>query len=558
MKHFAGIVAVMLLLAACSPQDGGQRIIGEVDGVQFVEMRAERLPDLPKPRGGHHIVLLGDEPTLVGGITDGFVLEPTIAYLKDGDWHEVSMKYPHYYGFTTLLPDGTLMLGGGCAENFGIGQSWGVEVYDPATHSCKAVGIMSRKRSGVSAMAFPDGRAVISGNWYADDDIEIYEPGKGFSKLKESAVQRTYPLILQSSADNALILSSKDNWNELSEALVDRLHGDAFNVPLLEQWNVLPYPLSPCSGEELRIGDYTYLIPAISHADSSFSVIKVAGEHFSMLEMEHPFPTTSPDGSHLSWSTCLQVDHAARKAWVQCYDDSGRLYIGCIDYDATLDGGKASFRIYRAENPGGHFAEGKVLLMPYGRLLLAGGTGLNPDPLTINNFVCGSEVWMFYTEPVAAAGLPGWLWPLCCLVLVGVIAAVMLIRRKAQVEEAPVVDENSLRADLMEQMLKLIEDEELFKRKDLHMEDIARELATNRTYISMLLNNMSGTKFTDLVNGYRIRYAQKLMRENPGMHLDDIADASGFSSRTAFFRNFKAQTGMAPMEWLEKEGGSGE
>ena len=84
MKHFAGIVAVMLLLAACSPQDGGQRIIGEVDGVQFVEMRAERLPDLPKPRGGHHIVLLGDEPTLVGGITDGFVLEPTIAYLKDG------------------------------------------------------------------------------------------------------------------------------------------------------------------------------------------------------------------------------------------------------------------------------------------------------------------------------------------------------------------------------------------------------------------------------------------------------------------------------------------
>ena len=106
MKHFAGIVAVMLLLAACSPQEGGQRIIGEVDGVQFVEMRAERLPELPKARGGHHTMLLGDELTVFGGITDGYVLEPTIAYLKNGVWHEVPMNYPHYYGFTTLLPDG--------------------------------------------------------------------------------------------------------------------------------------------------------------------------------------------------------------------------------------------------------------------------------------------------------------------------------------------------------------------------------------------------------------------------------------------------------------------
>lgn len=558
----AALVLAVMLFVSCGKQEAGLRPLGEVDGVPFVEMRAERLAELPKARGGHHTMLLGDELTVFGGITDGYVLEPTIAYLKNGVWHEVPMNYPHYYGFTTLLPDGKVMLGGGCDENFGIGQSWGVEVYDPATHSCKAAGILSRKRAGLSAMAFPDGRVVISGNWYAHDDIEIYEPGAGFSHLKESATQRTYPFILQSSADNAIIFSGRDTSGAQAAAMVDRVYGEAFYVPLLEQWEALPGDLIPCSGDELRIGDYTYLVPVTSFRDGSFAILKVAGEQFSLLDTDHPIPMATPDGASMQWENHLIVDHSGRKAWVQGYDDRCRYYAACIDYDATLDGGKASIRVYRAEDHGSEKLGSTACLLPGGRLAFTGGVEMLTDPPRANNFESGAEVWLFHTEPVEKAAMPWWGWLLGCGLIAGsVICAAVLLRGRGSKEQevvSPAVDENKLRADLMEQMLKLIEEEELFKRKDLHMEDIARELATNRTYISMLLNNMSGTKFTDLVNGYRIRYAQKLLRENPGMHLDDIADASGFSSRTAFFRNFKAQTGMAPMEWLKKEGGSGE
>ena len=168
----ATLAALAVLLTSCTERSAELRPLGAADGVPLRSMTAERLPDLPKPRGGHHTMLLGEELTVLGGITDGFVLEPTIAYLKDGTWQEVPMKYPHYYGFTTLLPDGNVMLGGGCSDNFGIGQSWGVETYDPATHACKAVGIMDRKRAGASASALPDGRVVVAGNWYADDAIE--------------------------------------------------------------------------------------------------------------------------------------------------------------------------------------------------------------------------------------------------------------------------------------------------------------------------------------------------------------------------------------------------
>ena len=92
----------------------------------------------------------------------------------------------------------------------------------------------------------------------------------------------------------------------------------------------------------------------------------------------------------------------------------------------------------------------------------------------------------------------------------------------------------------------------LYLRKNLRISDVASELATNKTYVSAILNSLSGEKFTSMITRHRIEYAQRLMREHPDMLLDDVADESGFSSRTSFFRNFKALTGMTPQEWKNK------
>ena len=159
---------------------------------------AERLPDLPEPLSTPYAMVLNGELTLFVGHLDGFVLSQSAWYLRGGSWHKVPMKYPHDHGFCTLLPDGRVMLGGGSAEAFGIGQSWGVEIYDPATHTFTAEGIMDRKRAGASALALPDGRVLVIGNWYAPDAMEIYEPGKGFSFLKDVTVQCNIPYILAS------------------------------------------------------------------------------------------------------------------------------------------------------------------------------------------------------------------------------------------------------------------------------------------------------------------------------------------------------------------------
>ena len=109
------------------------------------------------------------------------------------------------------------------------------------------------------------------------------------------------------------------------------------------------------------------------------------------------------------------------------------------------------------------------------------------------------------------------------------------------------------RQELQEQISKLIEEKELFKKKDIRLSDIASELATNRTYVSLIINSSLGTSFSDLINSYRIEHAKKLMAEQPKMSHSDIAEQSGFSSRTSFLRTFKAKTGMSPKEWKESK-----
>ena len=163
---------------------------------------------------------------------------------------------------------------------------------------------------------------------------------------------------------------------------------------------------------------------------------------------------------------------------------------------------------------------------------------------------------MFHPEPVEEAGFP-WGWLVGGILLLGCGSALLyriLCKRRLTAENGPEVSgaDANLRTDLMTQMSSLIEEEKLYLRKNLRISDVASELATNKTYVSAILNSLSGEKFTSMITRHRIEYAKRLMREHPDMLLDDVADESGFSSRTSFFRNFKALTGMTPQEWKNK------
>ncbi|MBR4792922.1 MAG: helix-turn-helix transcriptional regulator [Bacteroidaceae bacterium] len=83
----------------------------------------------------------------------------------------------------------------------------------------------------------------------------------------------------------------------------------------------------------------------------------------------------------------------------------------------------------------------------------------------------------------------------------------------------------------------------------LTIEEIARVLNTNRTYVSKLVNLYYGMTFRDYVNKKRLDYAKQLMIDEPDASLEYIAVKSGFQSSTQFIRKFRETESITPTVW---------
>ncbi len=192
-------------------------------------------------------------------------------------------------------------------------------------------------------------------------------------------------------------------------------------------------------------------------------------------------------------------------------------------------------------------------------MVIAGGVAWERGtlPIKVDYFKTYSSAFIFHTEPEQPSHMYLLGLLLGILVASGAVVAAMLISRRRKAREGgEKAEEGRLSRNLMEQLSALIEEKELYRRKNLRITDVASELSTNVTYVSMLLNNLSGENgenFTSLITRCRVEYAKKLLREHPDMLLDDVAEESGFSSRTTFYRSFKALTGMTPQAWKQSE-----
>lgn len=110
-------------------------------------------------------------------------------------------------------------------------------------------------------------------------------------------------------------------------------------------------------------------------------------------------------------------------------------------------------------------------------------------------------------------------------------------------------------SDKLLQLTELIEEKQLFRNPDLRITDLSEILGSNRTYVSRIVNEGMRTNFCDWVNGYRINYAVELL-QNPQMDdisLAAIAEMSGFSSVSVFYRVFKQKKGVPPGKFRGKE-----
>ena len=103
-------------------------------------------------------------------------------------------------------------------------------------------------------------------------------------------------------------------------------------------------------------------------------------------------------------------------------------------------------------------------------------------------------------------------------------------------------------SELLERIKKLVNDEKLFLYPNLKVSDLAVRLHTNRNYIYHAINVEMGTSFSDYINSKRVDYASQLLEEHPELSISDVMVKSGFTSSSAFYRNFKKYKGITPTE----------
>lgn len=108
---------------------------------------------------------------------------------------------------------------------------------------------------------------------------------------------------------------------------------------------------------------------------------------------------------------------------------------------------------------------------------------------------------------------------------------------------------------LYDNLLALMEQEKVYLSNKLTIEEVAKKLATNRSYLSQMINDQFKTNFNNFINEYRIKDAQRLLLENDSNNysIEGISQSVGFSSKSTFNAAFKKFTGMRPSDFIQQK-----
>ena len=90
---------------------------------------------------------------------------------------------------------------------------------------------------------------------------------------------------------------------------------------------------------------------------------------------------------------------------------------------------------------------------------------------------------------------------------------------------------------IYEKLENLVNNEQIFLQNDLLLNDVAKLLGTNRTYLLQALSSCAHMTFKEYINRKRIAHAEQLIANNPLMPKTEIATRSGYNSMSSFYRN---------------------
>lgn len=101
-------------------------------------------------------------------------------------------------------------------------------------------------------------------------------------------------------------------------------------------------------------------------------------------------------------------------------------------------------------------------------------------------------------------------------------------------------DSSNIQDDTLSQkLIEYMEIRKAFLQCDLTLTMVCKELGTNRTYLSTLINHKFGLNFNTFINQYRIKYISNYSAQNPKTPKETLAEIGGFGSVSSMRRAMK-------------------
>ncbi|CAL2081168.1 helix-turn-helix transcriptional regulator [Tenacibaculum sp. 190524A02b] len=103
--------------------------------------------------------------------------------------------------------------------------------------------------------------------------------------------------------------------------------------------------------------------------------------------------------------------------------------------------------------------------------------------------------------------------------------------------------------------LTSFEEKEKFVQKSYTLSSLAKELKTNSSYLSKVINSSKGTNFSNYINNLKIDYSVNRLKNDKKFRsytITAIAKESGFNTAQSFTKAFQKKTGLYPSYFIKQ------
>ena len=111
-------------------------------------------------------------------------------------------------------------------------------------------------------------------------------------------------------------------------------------------------------------------------------------------------------------------------------------------------------------------------------------------------------------------------------------------KETGETENTSTVTPSSNSIMIYEKLEAMMNEQQTYLNHELLLNDVAKMLGTNRTYLLQALSSCAHMTFKEYINRKRIAYAEQLIAQNPQEPKTEIATLSGYNSMSSFYRNY--------------------